>query len=110
MTKTPKKAPNARPRSERRQHVLELLSVDQPRTTEELAYFTGIPLSAMASVLIGMDRSRLVRRVIRGRGRGKIRPDQDPGPSSWALRCWPASGRVGRISRNENCPSVGATE
>ena len=104
---TPKKTPNARPRSDRRQHILELLSVDQPRSTEELAYFTRIPLSAMASVLIGMDRSKLVRRVIKGRGRGKIRRDQDPGPSSWALRCWPASGRFGRIISNDKC---GATE
>jgi hypothetical protein len=82
------KAPTAQPRGEKRQHILELLTVEQPRTTDELAYFTGIPLRCISSVLILMERASLVRRVYRGRGQGKVQRVADPGPSSWALRCW----------------------
>lgn len=84
----PKPCPKARPRSERRQHVLELLSVEQPRTGEEIGFFTGIPQSQIASVLIPMERACLLRRVVRGRARGKAPATGDIGPSLWALRCW----------------------
>lgn len=84
----PKPCPKARPRSERRQHVLELLTVEQPRTSEEIAYFTGIPQSQVASVLILMERACLLRRVVRGRHRGAPPVGGDLGPSLWALRCW----------------------
>jgi predicted Rossmann fold nucleotide-binding protein DprA/Smf involved in DNA uptake len=91
MSVTPqktKKAPKAQQRGEKRQHILELLTVEQPRSTDELAYFTGIPLRMISSVLILMERARLVRRAKRGRGQGKIKRGEDPGPSLWALRSW----------------------
>ena len=84
----PKPCPKAQPRSERRQHVLELLTVDQPRTSEEIGFFTGIPQSQIASVLIPMERACLLRRVVRGRARGKAPATGDIGPSLWSLRCW----------------------
>ena len=84
----PKPCPKAQPRSERRQHVLELLSVEQPRTGEEIGFFTGIPQTQIASVLILMERACLVRRVVRGRHRGKAPATGDIGPSLWSLRCW----------------------
>ena len=86
--KKPKPCPRAQPRGERRQHILELLTVEQPRSSEEIAYFTGIPGNMIASVLILMEKACLVRRVVRGRSRGKAPKTGDIGPSSWALRCW----------------------
>lgn len=84
----PKPCPKAQPRSERRQHILELLTVDQPRTSEELSYLTGIPRNQIASVMVIMERACYVRRVVRGRHRGAPPVGGDIGPSMWALRCW----------------------
>jgi len=85
---TPKKAPKARPRSERRQHILELLTADQPRTTDELGYFARIPSRQVFATLAKMEEEWFLRRVYRGRGKFESGTKNDAGPASWALRCF----------------------
>lgn len=81
-------APPARTRTERGCHILELLTVRQPRTTLDLARAIGISPTAVGSSLTHMENQCLIRRAVRGRGRGA--PNSGP-PTEWALRCWKGS-------------------
>ena len=83
--KKPKPCPKAVRRSERRQHILELLTVEQPRSTEEIAFFVGQPQGEIGGVLARMEAARLIRRASPKRGPGA--PNDAP-PNLWALRCW----------------------
>lgn len=83
--KGPKPCPKAVRRSERRQHILELLTVEQPRCTEEIAFFVRESQGDIGSVLARMEAARLIRRASPKRGPGA--PSDAP-PNLWALRCW----------------------
>jgi hypothetical protein len=87
-SKKTKPCPKARQRSERRQHILELLTTDQPRTTDEIGYFARIPSRQVFATLSKMEEECYIRRVYRGRGKFEAGTKNDAGPATWALRCW----------------------